>query len=63
MEYKGITDYEVAKKYFNKTCCDCGKKFEIKSSSRRIRCDNCYKTERQRINRENICNYRSKNNM
>ena len=44
-------------------CCDCGKKFEIKSSSRRIRCDNCYKTERQRINRENICNYRSKNNM
>ena len=25
MKYKGITDYEVAKKYFNKTCSDCGK--------------------------------------
>ena len=25
MEYKGITDYEVAKQYFNKTCCKCGK--------------------------------------
>ena len=25
MKYKGITDYDVAKKYFNKTCSDCGK--------------------------------------
>lgn len=25
MQYKGITDYEVAKQYFNKTCIDCGK--------------------------------------
>lgn len=25
MEYKGITDYEVAKQYFNKTCVECGK--------------------------------------
>lgn len=25
MKYKGITDYEVAKQYFNKTCIECGK--------------------------------------
>ena len=25
MEYKGITDYNVAKQYFNKTCSECGK--------------------------------------
>ena len=25
MEYKGITDRNVALQYFNKTCCECGK--------------------------------------
>ena len=25
MKYKGITDYEIAKQYFNKTCSECGK--------------------------------------
>ena len=25
MEYKGITDRNVALQYFNKTCCKCGK--------------------------------------
>ena len=34
-------------------CCDCGKEFSVKSSSRRIRCDNCYAAERRRINRNN----------
>lgn len=44
-------------------CCDCGKEFEIESNSRKIRCDECYKIERQRINRENISKYRSKIDM
>ena len=44
-------------------CVDCGKEFNIDSNSRKIRCENCYKIERQRINRKNISNYRSKNNM
>lgn len=34
------------------TCIDCGKEFEIDSSSRKIRCDNCYKLERQEHNRK-----------
>lgn len=25
MKYKGITDYNIAKQYFNKTCSECGK--------------------------------------
>ena len=25
MEYKGITDRNIALQYFNKTCCECGK--------------------------------------
>lgn len=36
-------------------CCDCGKKFTIKSNSRRIRCDDCHQRERNRIN----TNYRN----
>lgn len=32
-------------------CCDCGKEFEVDGNSRRIRCDNCYRIERQRIER------------
>ena len=44
-------------------CVDCGNEFSIDSNSRKIRCENCYKIERQRINRKNISNYRSKNNM
>lgn len=34
------------------TCIDCGKEFEIDSSSRKIRCDNCYRLERQEHNRK-----------
>ena len=33
-------------------CCDCGEFFEVESDSRRIRCDDCYVKERQRIERE-----------
>lgn len=44
-------------------CRDCGREFEVDSNSRRIRCDLCYKKERQRINRERISKYRSKINM
>ena len=33
-------------------CCDCGKEFEIKSNSRKIRCDNCYRLERQEHNKK-----------
>ena len=33
-------------------CCDCGKEFEVESSSRKIRCDDCYKKERQEHNRK-----------
>lgn len=44
-------------------CVDCGKEFSVDANSRKIRCDKCYKTERQRINRKNIRNYRSKKNM
>ena len=32
-------------------CIDCGKEFKIDSKSRKIRCDDCYKKERQRINK------------
>lgn len=35
-------------------CCDCGKEFVTNSNSRRIRCDDCHKKERSRINK----NYR-----
>lgn len=34
-------------------CCDCGKEFSVRPSSRRIRCDDCHKAERRRINRNN----------
>lgn len=34
------------------TCIDCNKEFEVDSLSRRIRCDDCEKIERQRINKE-----------
>ena len=44
-------------------CVDCGKEFSVDAKSRKIRCENCYKIERRRINRKNISNYRSKNNM
>lgn len=44
-------------------CVDCGKEFSVDANSRKIRCENCYKIERRRINRKNISNYRSKNNM
>lgn len=44
-------------------CCDCGREFEVESSSRRMRCDDCYKKERQRINRENLSKYRNKTSM
>ena len=37
-------------------CVDCNKEFEVDSKSRRIRCDECYKIERQRINK----NYNNK---
>lgn len=33
------------------TCCDCGTEFEVCSLSRRIRCSNCYREERKRIDR------------
>lgn len=33
-------------------CVECGRVFKTKSSSRTIRCDNCYLTERRRIERE-----------
>lgn len=33
-------------------CVDCGKEFKINSSSRRIRCDNCHRLERQEHNRK-----------
>lgn len=33
-------------------CCDCGKEFDVKGSSRKIRCDDCYKKERQEHNRK-----------
>lgn len=39
-------------------CVDCGKIFESFPSSRRIRCDECQKEERKRINRENIKRWR-----
>lgn len=32
-------------------CCDCGKEFEVDSLSRKIRCDECLKIERQNHNR------------
>lgn len=38
------------------TCCDCGKEFVVDSQSRKIRCEECYKKERSRINK----NYREK---
>lgn len=41
-------------------CCDCGKEFEIGVNNRKIRCDECYKKERNRINRENLRKYRNK---
>ena len=31
-------------------CCDCGKKFETNSLSRKLRCPTCNKLERSRIN-------------
>ena len=34
------------------TCVDCGKEIEINSSSRKIRCDDCYRSERQEHNRK-----------
>ena len=34
-------------------CIDCGEEVEVDALSRRIRCDKCQKTERQRINRQN----------
>ena len=34
------------------TCVDCGKEIEINSSSRKIRCNDCYRLERQEHNRE-----------
>ena len=37
-------------------CVDCGKEIEIESTSRKIRCDECFKKERSRIN----ANYRKK---
>lgn len=33
-------------------CIDCGKEVEVDALSRKIRCEECYKLERQRINRE-----------
>lgn len=44
-------------------CYDCGREFEVNGGSRKIRCDTCYKKERQRINRENVNKFRSKINM
>lgn len=43
-------------------CVDCGKSFLIDSSSRKIRCANCYEIERKRINRENQKKWKTKNN-
>ena len=37
-------------------CCDCGKEFAVDSQSRKIRCEECHKKERSRINK----NYREK---
>lgn len=34
-------------------CVDCGKEFEVNSTSRVTRCNNCYLEERRRIDREN----------
>ena len=34
------------------TCVDCGKEIEINSSSRKIRCNDCYRLERQEHNRK-----------
>lgn len=31
---------------------NCGKEFEVDAISRRIRCNDCYKKERQRIEKE-----------
>ena len=33
-------------------CIDCGKEVDVDALSRKIRCEECYKLERQRINRE-----------
>lgn len=33
-------------------CCDCSREFEVESSSRRIRCDDCHIKERQEHNRK-----------
>ena len=35
-----------------KVCVDCGINFTVSTLSRRIRCENCYKIERQRIERD-----------
>lgn len=43
------------------TCVDCGKEFEVDSSSRRIRCDECFVIERKRINRENQRKWKENN--
>jgi 3'-phosphoadenosine 5'-phosphosulfate sulfotransferase (PAPS reductase)/FAD synthetase len=56
MQYKGIDDYELAKKYFNKKCIDCGKTawqkdciaMNLKMFGRNIdqfRCKNCLMKE------------------
>lgn len=31
MEYEGLEDYELAKRYFNKSCCECGKRIKDKN--------------------------------
>lgn len=41
------------------TCCDCGKGFVVDSQSRKIRCEECHKKERQEHNRKM---YRNRNN-
>lgn len=40
-------------------CVDCGKELEVEASSRKIRCDECHKKERSRIN----ANYRKKDQL
>ena len=41
-------------------CIDCGETFEIDNSSRRKRCDHCFKEEKQKQKREELRRYREK---
>lgn len=49
-------DFPYRNREYNKTkfiqCIDCGEWFEVEINSRTIRCADCYKKERSRINAE-----------